>query len=55
MRLLGILFRGPDTELAIGDLAELVDVAQATAGRDAARLVARGIVEAWGAGLRDGR
>jgi len=35
------LFAGPDTELAIGELA---DVAQATASREVARLAAHGIV-----------
>ena len=45
MRLLGILFGGPDTELAIGELAKLADVAQATASREVARLAAHGIVE----------
>ena len=45
MRLLGILFGGPNTELSIGELAELADVAQATASREVARLAAHGIVE----------
>ena len=45
MRLLGILFGGPETELAIGELAKLADVAQATASREVARLAAHGIVE----------
>lgn len=43
LRILGVLFTGSDDELSIGALAELADVAQATASREVARLAEHGL------------
>ena len=44
LRLLALLFAGPDGEMTIGELAERADVAQATASREVGRLAEHGIV-----------
>lgn len=44
LRLLAVLFGGPDIELPIGELADRAGVAQSTASREVSRLAEHGLV-----------